>query len=215
MGEMVRILLERKEFFGGLIVQHLLMSLVSIGISTIIGIFLGVLISEQKKIKNFVIAAVNIIYTIPSISMLGFLMPVTGIGNTTAIIMLTVYALLPIVRNTCIGLEEVDGDTIEAAAGMGSTRNQILWRIRMPLAYPVILAGFRSMVVMTISLAGIASYVGAGGLGVAIFRGITTNNQPMILAGSVLVAVMAIGVDQLIGFYEKKVNGRGRYRDES
>ena len=129
-------------------------------------------------------AMINFLYTIPSISMLGFLIPFSGVGNATAVIALTVYALLPMVRNTHTGISNIDPAILEAARGMGSTRLQILFRIKLPLAMPVIMSGIRSMVTMTIALAGIASFIGAGGLGVAIYRGITTNNAAMTMAGS-------------------------------
>ena len=108
---------------------------------------------------------VNFIYTIPSISLLGFLIPFSGIGNTTAIIALTIYALLPMVRNTHTGMTNIDEQIIEAAKGMGSTQSQILFKIKLPLAMPVIMSGLRNMATMTIALAGIASFIGAGGLG--------------------------------------------------
>lgn len=125
-------------------------------------------------------------------------------GDTTAVIALTVYALLPMVRNTHTGLTNVSPLLLEAATGMGSTRLQTLVKVRLPLAMPVIISGIRNMAVMTIALAGIASFIGAGGLGVAIYRGITTNNKAMTLVGSLLIAVLAIVVDVLIGQVEKK-----------
>ena len=108
----------------------------------------------------------------------------SGIGNTTAVIALTVYALLPMVRNTHTGIITINPAIVEAARGMGSTENQILWKIQLPLALPTIMSGIRSLATMTIALAGIASFVGAGGLGIAIYRGITTNNTAMTIAGS-------------------------------
>ena len=140
--------------------------------------------------------------------MLGFLIPFSGVGNATAVIALTVYALLPMVRNTHTGLTNVDPAILEAAKGMGSTRLQILFRIRLPLAMPVILSGIRRMVTMTIALAGIASFIGAGGLGVAIYRGITTNNAAMTMAGSLLIAALALVMDFLLGFAEKRLQKR-------
>ena len=150
-------------------------------------------------------AMINFLYTIPSISMLGFLIPFSGVGNATAVIALTVYALLPMVRNTHTGISNIDPAILEAARGMGSTRLQILFRIKLPLAMPVIMSGIRSMVTMTIALAGIASFIGAGGLGVAIYRGITTNNAAMTMAGSLLIAVLALVVDFLLGFVERRM----------
>lgn len=142
----------------------------SILIACVIGLILGILVSEYRRSSSLVFGIVNFIYTIPSISLLGFLIPFSGIGNTTAIIVLTVYALLPMVRNTYTGIEGIDPAVIEAATGMGSTRGQMLWRIKLPLALPAIITGLRNMAVMTIALAGIASFIGAGGLGVAIYR---------------------------------------------
>jgi osmoprotectant transport system permease protein len=180
--------------------------MISIGIAMVIGLLISIFISEFQKTSKFVIGIVNFIYTIPSISLLGFLIPLSGIGNTTAIIALTVYALLPMVRNTHTGLVNVNPLLIEAATGMGSTRLQVLTKIKIPLAMPIIIAGIRNMAVMTIALAGIASFIGAGGLGVAIYRGITTNNKAMTLTGSLLIALLAIVVDFIIGVIEKRVN---------
>lgn len=132
--------------------------------------------------------------------MLGFLIPFSGVGNATAVIALTVYALLPMVRNTHTGIANVDLAILEAAKGMGSTRMQILFKIKLPLAMPVILSGIRNMVTMTIALAGIASFIGAGGLGVAIYRGITTNNAAMTMVGSLLIALLALIMDFLLVF---------------
>ena len=138
------------------------------------------------------------------------MIPLSGIGDTTAIIALTVYALLPMVRNTHTGLTNVSPLLIGAATGMGSTKMQVLWKIKLPLALPVILAGVRNMAVMTIALSGVASFIGAGGLGVAIYRGITTNNKAMTLIGSLLIALLAITVDLLIGAVEKIIQKRRR-----
>lgn len=140
--------------------------------------------------------------------MLGFLIPFSGVGNATAVIALTVYALLPMVRNTHTGIANVDLAILEAAKGMGSTRMQILFKIKLPLAMPVVLSGIRNMVTMTIALAGIASFIGAGGLGVAIYRGITTNNAAMTMVGSLLIALLALIMDFLLVFFEKRISRR-------
>ena len=128
---------------------------------------------------------------------------------------LTIYALLPIIRATFTGLENVDADIIEAARGMGSTRKQILFQIKLPLAMPVMLSGFKNMTVMTIALAGIASFIGAGGLGVAIYRGITTNNMTMTIAGSLAVALLAFLCDILIGCMERFCAIAGIHKNEA
>lgn len=203
--DVLTIYIERWDFFSNLILEHIRISLISILIATAAGLLLGVFISEHKRTRPFVLSLVNVIYSIPSISLLGFLIPLSGIGNTTAIIALSIYALLPMVRNTDTGIENIDPAIIESARGMGSTPFQILHKIKLPLALPVIIAGLRNMVVMTIALAGIASFIGAGGLGVAIYRGITTNNAAMTIAGSLLIALMAILSDLLLGQVEKSI----------
>lgn len=196
---------ERWPFFGELVAQHIQIAGTAIVISGAIGLLLGITISEHRKFASSIIGIINITYTIPSISMLGFLIPFTGIGDKTAAIALTIYGLLPMVRNTYTGITTIDPATIEVARGMGSTPWQILYKIKLPLALPVIVSGIRSMVVMTISLSGIASYIGAGGLGVAIYRGITTNNAYMTYAGSILIASIALASDQLIALLERHI----------
>jgi len=197
--------ISRKDFFLQLVFQHITLSITAILIITVIGITTGILISKSKKAAGIVIAITNFLYTIPSIAMFGFFVSFTGIGNTTAIIALVIYGLLPVIRNTYVGLKEVDEQIIEAAVGMGSTPWQLLWKVQFPLALPVIIAGIRNMVVMTIALAGVASFIGAGGLGVAIWRGITTNFDEMTIAGSLLVALLAIFSDAMLGILEKKL----------
>lgn len=204
--EIGSMLIDRREFFLQLSLEHLLISLVAISISIVIGGIIGIFISERQIASKPVLGMINFLYTIPSISMLGFLIPFSGIGNTTAIIALTLYALLPMVRNTYTGITTVNDQLIEAAKGMGSTDFQILFKIKLPLALPVIMSGIRNMVIMTIALTGIASFIGAGGLGVAIYRGITTNNTIMTVTGSLLIALMALVLDFLLGRVEKAVN---------
>lgn len=208
MADIYTLLASRPDFFGALILEHLAISGVAILIAGVTGLLTGICISEYEKTSGPVLAAVNIVYTIPSISLLGFLIPFSGVGNTTAVIALSVYALLPMVRNTRTGIKNIDPIVIEAARGMGSTDWQILYKIKLPLALPVIIAGLRNMVTMTISLAGIASFIGAGGLGVAIYRGITTNNAAMTIAGSLCIAVLAFGMDFLLGSLEKATRRR-------
>lgn len=206
--EIGTLFLERWDFFAGLLWEHLLISLTAILIAVVIGGLAGILISEFQKAAKPALGVINFLYTIPSISMLGFLIPFSGVGNVTAIIALTVYALLPMVRNTHTGITNLDPAVLEAAKGMGSTRSQILFKIKLPLAMPVIMSGIRSMVTMTIALAGIASFIGAGGLGVAIYRGITTNNSAMTIAGSLLIAVLALLMDFILGIVEKRMQKR-------
>lgn len=210
ISELIKLYIERYDFFLKLTLEHLKISGISIIIATLIGGILGILISEYKKTSTLVLSITNFLYTIPSISLLGFLIPFSGIGNTTAIIALTIYALLPMIRNTYAGIDNIDKSIIEPARGMGSTEFQILYKIKIPLATTVILAGFKNMVVMTIALAGIASFIGAGGLGVAVYRGITTNNQTMTIAGSLLIALLALLCDLIIGGIEKIIKRKWR-----
>lgn len=193
--QIINIYAQRGDFLAELLMQHLAISGIAIFSGGLLGLLLGIWVSEKPKIAPVVIGITNIIYTIPSIALLGFLIPISGIGNVTACIALTVYALMPMVRNTYTGLTEVDLKIISAAEGMGSTRSQIMRRIRLPLAFPVIWTGFRNMVVMVIAMAGIASFIGAGGLGVAIYRGITTNNLALTVAGGIIIAALAFLID--------------------
>ena len=210
ISELIKLYIERYDFFLKLTLEHLKISGISIIIATLIGGILGILISEYKKTSTLVLSITNFLYTIPSISLLGFLIPFSGIGNTTAIIALTIYALLPMIRNTYAGIDNIDKSIIESARGMGSTEFQILYKIKIPLATTVILAGFKNMVVMTIALAGIASFIGAGGLGIAVYRGITTNNQTMTIAVSLLIALLALLCDLIIGGIEKIIKRKWR-----
>ena len=203
--EVISLFQEKSSFFINLMWQHLQISFIAVIIACVIGLIMGVIISEYKNSSKYVLGVINFLYTIPSISLLGFLIPFSGIGNKTAIIALTIYALLPMVRNTFTGIENIDDTIIEAATGMGSTRMQIIYKIKLPLALPVIMSGIRNMVTMTIALAGISSFIGAGGLGVAIYRGITTNNTPLTIIGSLLIAILALIIDGILAVVEKRI----------
>ncbi|MGX4262527.1 ABC transporter permease/substrate-binding protein [Clostridioides difficile] len=203
INDILTLLSERSDFFIKLSIEHLMISIISIIIAIVLGGIIGIIVSEFHNSSKPILGTINFLYTIPSISMLGFLIPFSGIGNTTAVIALTIYALLPMVRNTYTGITNVDKNILEAARGMGSTDFQILYKIKLPLALPVIMSGIRNMVIMTIALAGIASFIGAGGLGVAIYRGITTNNTIMTITGSILIALLALIFDFILGLVEK------------
>ena len=206
--EVLELYRARGDFFLQLLGQHIRLSLTAIVVAGCIGLLLGILVSEHRKAAPVVIGVINVAYTIPSISLLGILLPLTGIGDKTALIALTIYALMPMVRNTYTGIISIDPAMIEAARGMGCTNGQMIWKIKLPLAFPVILSGFRSMVVMVVAMTGIASFIGAGGLGVAVFRGITINNFAMTVAGSILIAAFALLCDFVLGrvehHYKKK-----------
>lgn len=208
----VSIFAERSSFFIRLTLEHLWISAAAIGIAVLVGGAAGILISRYERAARPTLGVVNFLYTIPSISMLGFLIPFFGVGNAAAIIALTVYALLPMVRATHTGLTNINPALVEAAVGMGGTEFQVLTRVRLPLALPVIMSGIRSMVTMTVALAGIASFIGAGGLGVAIYRGITTNNPALTIAGSFLIAILALVMDAVLGVLERRLGRRRQVR---
>ena len=210
INQLMKLLTEDLKFFTNLTIEHILISLLAISIASVLGIILGIIISEYRKFSGLILGTVNILYTIPSIALLGFFITITGVGNTTALIALIIYALLPIIRSTYTGIVNINPLIIEASEGMGSTKLQQLFKVKLPLALPVLMSGIRNMVTMTIALAGIASFVGAGGLGVAIYRGITTNNSAMTFLGSLLIAILALIFDFILGIIEKRLTNHKR-----
>ncbi|WP_039984307.1 glycine betaine ABC transporter substrate-binding protein [Fusobacterium periodonticum] len=212
INQLMKLLTEDFKFFTNLTIEHILISLLAISIASVLGIILGIIISEYRKFSGLILGTVNILYTIPSIALLGFFITITGVGNTTALIALIIYALLPIIRSTYTGIVTINPLIIEASEGMGSTKLQQLFKIKLPLALPVLMSGIRNMVTMTIALAGIASFVGAGGLGVAIYRGITTNNSAMTFLGSLLIAILALVFDFILGLIEKRLTNHKRIK---
>ncbi|MEN1760283.1 ABC transporter permease [Anoxynatronum sibiricum] len=189
---------DRSDFFWELFVQHVYITLIAVGIITVLGLVLGIAMTKNKWMAGLLLRLTSFLFTIPSIALFGVLVSITGIGLRSALIAIILYGLLPMIRNTYTGLIEVDPEIMEAAEGMGSTPGQLLLRIQLPLALPVIFSGFRTMVVMTIALGGIASFIGAGGLGRAIWRGISTNYAEMTIAGSLLIALFAIITDMML-----------------
>ena len=212
INQLMKLLTEDFKFFTNLTIEHILISLLAISIASVLGIILGIIISEYRKFSGLILGTVNILYTIPSIALLGFFITITGVGNTTALIALIIYALLPIIRSTYTGIITINPLIIEASEGMGSTKLQQLFKVKLPLALPVLMSGIRNMVTMTIALAGIASFVGAGGLGVAIYRGITTNNSAMTFLGSLLIAILALVFDFILGLIEKRLTNHKRVK---
>jgi osmoprotectant transport system permease protein len=178
--------------------EHMYLSLISVLIACVLAIPLGIFLTRQKKLANGIITVISVIQTIPSLALFGFLIPLFGIGTTPAIIALTLYSLLPILQNTYVGILDVNGALIEAGTGMGMTKGQILRMIQLPIARGVILAGIRLVVVQTISLATIATYIAAGGLGDIITRGISMVNTATILEGAIPVSILVIVVNLLL-----------------
>ena len=187
--------------------EHLWLVLIAVGVAAALAIPGGVLLTRRPGLQRGLLGFASVMPTIPSLALFGFLLPLPflgGIGPHTAILALCLYALLPILRNTVVGIGGVDPVVREAAVAMGMTPNQILWQVEMPLAAPAVLAGLRIATVTTIGTATIAAAIGAGGLGVFIFRGIASLDTGMILAGAVPAAVMALAADEGLEWVEKR-----------
>ncbi|HLY18429.1 MAG TPA: ABC transporter permease [Bryobacteraceae bacterium] len=192
---------------GQLTVEHLTLVLVAMAIATAIAVPAGILITRRPAWRPWMVGFANIMQTIPSLALFGFLIPVPligGIGKRTAIVALVLYALLPILRNTLAGILGVDAAVRESAVAMGMTGPQILWRVEMPLSARTILAGIRVATVTTIGTATIAAAIGGGGLGVFIFRGIASVDSAQILAGAVPAACIALAADGALGWLERR-----------
>ncbi|MEH1783040.1 MAG: ABC transporter permease [Nostoc sp.] len=188
--------------------EHLFLVGIAIGIAILVGIPLGILITRKTYLRQPILGIANILQTIPSLALFGLLIPVPiigGIGAVPAIVALTVYSLLPIIRNTYTGIVSVDPAIQEAGRGMGMTDRQLLLQVEIPLAMGIILAGVRVATVIAIGIATIAAAIGAGGLGVFIFRGISVVNDQLILAGAVPAAVIALLADFAIAWLENKL----------
>lgn len=183
--------------------QHIGLTFISLLIAVIIGVPLGILITRRKKLAGTVLGIAGVLQTVPSIALLGFMIPLLGIGAKPAIVALFLYALLPIIRNTYTGILQVDASVVDAATGMGMSPQQLLFKVQLPLAMPVILAGIRTATVINVGVATLAAYIAAGGLGEFIFGGIALNNTNMILAGAIPAALLAIVFDAGVARLQK------------
>jgi osmoprotectant transport system permease protein len=198
---------ERRQDILALTAQHLLLVAVSTLLAAAVGIPLGIWLTRRPKLARPILGLAGVVQTIPSLALFGFLLPlplIGGIGARTAIVALLVYAMLPLLRNTYAGILSVDPAIVEAATGLGMTPRQRLWWVEMPLALPVVLAGVRIATVVSIGLATIAAAIGAGGLGVLIYRGIAIVDNRQILAGAVPAALLALAADGLLGALERR-----------
>ena len=191
--------------------EHLILTGISTGIAIVIGLPLGIWITRNPYIRGLILSVAGIVQTVPSLALLAFLLPFMGIGVAPAVVALTLYALLPIIRNTFTGLGGISPEIIEAAHGMGFTDRQRLWMVEMPLALPVIVAGIRTAAVIGVGIATLSAFIGAGGLGDFIVRGLALNNTSLILLGAVPAAALALGLDFLIGIVEKKLRRGASY----
>jgi len=199
----------RSDLIQQAFVEHIYLSFIALAIGIAIALPLGILIARYRKYAEPVIGVTAIFQTIPSLALFGFLVPLMGIGSNTALIALIIYALLPILRNTYTGIISVDSSITEAGRGMGMTRSQILTQIEFPLALPFIMAGIRTATVLTVGIATLATFVGAGGLGDVIYRGLQSYNNSLVLAGALPVALLAISFDLLLKWVEKKATPKG------
>ena len=185
--------------------EHLLLTGISTSFAIVAGVPLGILIARHKIARGSVLGVAGVVQTIPSLAMLAFLLPLLGIGIKPAIVALTLYALLPIIRNTYTGLTNISGEIIEAATGLGFTKKQQLWLVELPLALPIIFAGIRTAAVIGVGIATLSSFIGAGGLGDFINRGLAMNNTNLILLGAGAAAVMALTIDFFLGRVESLI----------
>jgi osmoprotectant transport system permease protein len=192
-------------------VEHIGLVAAAMAIALAIGLPLGVALVRRRNLQRWVLGIANVVQTIPSLALFGFLIPVPwigGVGASTAIVALALYALLPILRNTCTGIMGVDGAVVESARAMGMTPRQVLWQVELPLAAPVLLAGIRVATVISIGVTTIAAAIGAGGLGVFIFRGVAMVNNKVILAGAIPAALLAVFADFALGLVQRRLASR-------
>ena len=188
--------------------QHLWLSLLAVAFAVAIGVPLGIIIARKHKLQAPILGFANIVQTVPSLALFGFLLPILGLGTVNALAALLLYSLLPIIRNTFTGLTGVDAGVREAARAMGMTDNQRLRRVELPLAADVILAGIRTATVLCIGITTIASFIGAGGLGELIQNGLRTNDNAITLAGAIPATLLALGADWMLGSWQKTLAAR-------
>jgi osmoprotectant transport system permease protein len=190
-------------------VEHVSMSLLAVCIACLIGIPLGFMIANRKQVSRAVIGVANIIQTIPTLAMFAFVMPVLGIGKNPAVVALVLYALLPIIKNTLLGIQNISPTIRKAAVGMGLTRSQILFKVEVPISISFIMGGIRIAAVTSIGITTIATLIAAGGLGDFIYSGISMFNMPMVITGGLFSAILAILVDVLLGLIENVLTSKG------
>jgi osmoprotectant transport system permease protein len=200
----MRYIINNPGLVGMLFLEHLRLTLVVLAISLLFAVPLGVLIARLPRLRGPVLGVLSVIYTIPSLSLFVLLIPLSGLGVTTAVIALVAYAQMLLVRNWLTGLTGIDPTIIEAAKGIGMGGWQRFWQVEFPLALPLLLAGIRLAALSTIGIGTIAAYINAGGLGTLLFTGVITANYDKILAGSIAVSALAIGVNYLLRFLERR-----------
>jgi osmoprotectant transport system permease protein len=215
MREFWNFIVTKQDDILSLVGQHLYLSIISVLIAIIVGIPLGILISNEPKLSKPVIGVTNVIQAVPSLALLGFLLPFVGIGSTPAIIMVVLYSLLPIVKNTYTGLTNIDADILEAARGIGLTKGQIMKKVQLPLALPMMMAGVRIAAVTAVGLMTIAAFIGAGGLGYLVFSGVQMVDNNMILAGAIPACILALLIDYGVGKLEGSLSYANKKKGSS
>jgi len=197
--------------------NHVSLVLTVLVLSLGLWIFTGLIISRYDRVAGTVISLSNILFCIPSVSLFGLFMtvPGLGLGRRTAVLVLVIYAMMPLVRSVYLGVKSVDASVVEAGRGMGMTLSQILFKIRIPMAWPMIFAGIRVSVVLITGIATMATFIGEKNLGRLIHQGITRGDADMIIAGAIIVSLMALVLDYLMGKVQKKVISPGlRFKAE-
>ena len=206
LAQVLNFIVERQDVILKALGQHAYITFLASALSAVVGLGLGIVITRHQALRGVILGTVGLLYTIPALSLFFFLIPIMGIGTPPAVLAIFIYGLLPIVQNTYVGIQQVNPAVKEAARGMGATEFQLLSKVELPLAFPVIFGGIKNMLVMNIAIATIAVFVGAGGLGDIIMKGIRTFNDVMTLAGTLVVAVVAIVTEQLFGILERQLS---------
>ncbi len=203
---MIEFLMENYGLILEKLLDHIFISALSLGIGILVAVPLGIILSKYEKVSNIVMGIASILQTVPSFALLALMIPIFGVGKVTAIAALFIYSLLPILRNTFLGIMSVEPSTIDAAKGMGMEERQVLFKVKLPLALPVIMSGIRLSAVYVLSWTTLAAYVGAGGLGDFIFNGLNNYVPPMILWGTIPITILALLTDFLLGKLEKSLS---------
>lgn len=205
--------------YGGQLVQlageHFYIAVIALLLGIAVSVLLGILLSRTPKIANFVLGITSVLQTIPSLALLAIMLTIFGVGKLSAIMALFVYSLLPILRNTFVGLDQVDADVIDAAKGMGMTSFQSVVQVELPLAAPVIMSGIRLSAVYVVAWTTLASYIGAGGLGDLIFSGLNLYRKDLIIGGTLAVSVIALLTDYLLGKVEQLLSDQAQRQGDA
>lgn len=206
---LINTFIDRKGDIWAAFQEHIFLAGIAMLIAIALAVPLGIILTRFKKVAETVIGTTAIIQTIPSLALLGFMLPLFGIGTLPATIALTLYALLPILRNTFAGITGVDPALVDAGKGMGMTSFQILYLVELPMTLPILMAGIRTATVLTIGVAALATFIGAGGLGDLIIRGLNVNDKNLMLAGAIPAALLALVFDYVLKKLEHKLTPKG------